>query len=262
MNEQDRQTIQGLFARLAEVERNATPRDAGAEGFIGQEIARQPGAPYYMAQTIVMQDYAMQQAQSRIAELEQRNAELEEAQAARPASGGGFLGGLFGSSQPPVPRGGSVPSVPRNQANAQPQSYGSQPYGAPQAPAGSPWGGQQGMGQPGMGQPGMPPQGMPPQGMAPGAMGRGGFGGGGFLAGAAQTAMGVAGGVLLGNAIAGMFGGNEAHAAPATPPAETPAADNSAADDTPADDPSPADDLGASDGGGFFDDFFGGSDEV
>ncbi|MCB4769874.1 DUF2076 domain-containing protein [Ancylobacter sp. Lp-2] len=257
MNEQDRQTIQGLFARLAEVERNAAPRDAGAEGFIGQEIARQPGAPYYMAQTIVMQDYAMQQAQSRIAELEQRNAELEEAQASRPASGGGFLGGLFGSSQAPAPRGGSVPSVPRSPANTQQPPYGSQPYGAPQAPAGSPWGGQQGMGQ----------QGIPPQGMAPGAMGRGGFGGGGFLAGAAQTAMGVAGGVLLGNAIAGMFGGNEAHAAPATPPAETPAADtsaadNSAADNAPADDPSPADDLGASDGGGFFDDFFGGSDEI
>ena len=31
--------------------------------------------------------------------------------------------------------------------------------------------------------------------------------GGGFLAGAAQTAVGVAGGVLLGNAIAGMFAG-------------------------------------------------------
>ncbi len=31
--------------------------------------------------------------------------------------------------------------------------------------------------------------------------------GGGFMAGAAQTAMGVAGGVLLGNAIGGMFAG-------------------------------------------------------
>ncbi|WP_139043988.1 DUF2076 family protein, partial [Allomesorhizobium alhagi] len=50
--------------------------------------------------------------------------------------------------------------------------------------------------------------------------------GGGFLAGAAQTAMGVAGGVLLGNAIAGMFGGNQAQAAE---PAET--ADNEAAPD-------------------------------
>jgi hypothetical protein len=38
-------------------------------------------------------------------------------------------------------------------------------------------------------------------------------GGGGFMAGAAQTAMGVAGGVLLGNAIGGMFGSSEATAA-------------------------------------------------
>lgn len=43
-------------------------------------------------------------------------------------------------------------------------------------------------------------------------MGRPGFGGGGFLAGAAQTAMGVAGGVLLGNMIMNAFDGNEAQA--------------------------------------------------
>ncbi|HET8727189.1 MAG TPA: DUF2076 domain-containing protein [Alphaproteobacteria bacterium] len=36
--------------------------------------------------------------------------------------------------------------------------------------------------------------------------------GGGFLAGAAQTAMGVAGGVLLGNMLADAFGGGEAFA--------------------------------------------------
>jgi hypothetical protein len=41
-------------------------------------------------------------------------------------------------------------------------------------------------------------------------------GGGGFLAGAAQTAMGVAGGVFLGNMIADAFGGgDEAKAADA-----------------------------------------------
>lgn len=37
--------------------------------------------------------------------------------------------------------------------------------------------------------------------------------GGGFLAGAAQTAMGVAGGVLLGNMLMGLFEGDEAQAA-------------------------------------------------
>jgi hypothetical protein len=59
-------------------------------------------------------------------------------------------------------------------------------------------------------------QGMPPQ-MAPGMGGMApARGGGGFLAGAAQTAMGVAGGVLLGNMIAGAFsGGDEAKAADA-----------------------------------------------
>ena len=69
--------------------------------------------------------------------------------------------------------------------------------------------------------------------------------GGGFLAGAAQTAMGVAGGVLLGNAIAGMFGGSEAQAAESAPAETAPAEDASAADE----------------GGGFFDSFFGGGEE-
>ncbi|TIS75353.1 MAG: DUF2076 domain-containing protein [Mesorhizobium sp.] len=65
--------------------------------------------------------------------------------------------------------------------------------------------------------------------------------GGGFLAGAAQTAMGVAGGVLLSNAITGMFGGSEAQAT--EPAASQP--DEAAAD--------PAGDAG-SDGGGDFGD--------
>jgi len=60
-------------------------------------------------------------------------------------------------------------------------------------------------------------------------------GGSGFLAGAAQTALGVTGGVLLGSAIAGMFGGGgEANAAeadvPADPPAEDPGIDDGGGD--------------------------------
>ena len=246
MNEQDRQAIQGLFARLAEVERNAPPRDADAEGFIREETARQPGAPYFMAQTIVMQDYALQQAQARIAELEQQKRELDEAQSGRPASGSGIFGGLFGSSQSPASRG-SVPAVPRG-------GQQDSPYAAPQqASPAQPWGGPQGQGQGYGAQPGMAPGGIG------GAMGRGGFGGGGFLAGAAQTAMGVAGGVLLGNAIGSLFGGGEAHAA-APEVIEEVVPQN----DPPADDPNPGDDPGTSDGGGFFDDFFGGggSDDI
>ena len=58
--------------------------------------------------------------------------------------------------------------------------------------------------------------------------------GGGFLAGAAQTAVGVAGGMMLGNAVASLFGGNEAHAAEP--------------------DPGNGDESGGEESGGFFDD--------
>jgi uncharacterized protein len=181
MDQNDRQAIEGLFSRLSEVERNAAPRDDEAEAFIGQQVARQPAAPYFMAQTIVVQEQALEAAQARIEEL--------EAQAAQP-QGDGFLGGLFGSSSRRLSGAGARGSVPR---------VGRAPLGAPAMPAQS--------------------------GAAPGhAMGQ--RGGGSFLGGAAQTAMGVAGGLLLGNMIGGMLAG-DANAADA--PAE--AGQDMAADD-------------------------------
>jgi hypothetical protein len=56
---------------------------------------------------------------------------------------------------------------------------------------------------PGYGGPGYPP----PYGYQQPYYGGGGFGGGGFLAGAAQTALGIAGGVLLANAAMSLFDG-------------------------------------------------------
>ncbi|RUV48448.1 DUF2076 domain-containing protein [Mesorhizobium sp. M5C.F.Ca.IN.020.29.1.1] len=184
MDRNDQQAIGNLFEKLANVERQTPPRDAEAERFINDQIARQPGAPYYMAQTIVVQEQALNAAQSRIEELEQQ---------AQQSAGGGLLGGLFGGG---ARRSGSVPWVGRTAA------------AVPQEPL----------------------SGNDRQ-----------RAGGGFLAGAAQTVMGVAGGVLLGNAIAGMFGGSEAQAT--EPAASQP--DEAAAD--------PAGDAG-SDGGGDFGD--------
>ncbi len=141
MDRNDRQAIASLFDRLAEVERRSPHRDAEAEAFIRQQIAQHPPAPYYLAQTVVVQQQALEAAQARIAELE---------------AGAARGGGIVGRQQRQVPQ----PD----------RGYGVQPAG--------PWGG------------------------------------GGFLAGAAQTAMGVAGGVLLGNMIAGaLFGGGDAYAA-------------------------------------------------
>jgi hypothetical protein len=162
MDRNDQQAIEGLFTRLAEAERAAPARDAAAEEVIARAIQTQPGAPYYMAQTIVVQQAALEQAQARLDAL--------EAERARPqAGGGGFLASLFG--------GGAARPAPRGAAPAGPASAALREQRA--------------------------------------------GGGGGFLAGAAQTAVGVAGGVLLGNAIAGMFAGDAAMAED-LPPEEAP----------------------------------------
>lgn len=117
MDRNDSNAIEQLFGTLAAVERQSPPRDAEAEAFIRERIAAQPGAPYYMAQTIVVQEQALEAAHARIQEL--------EAQASRPS--GGLLGGLFGDSRPPARgaaspagRAGSVPRVARPASPAQP----------------------------------------------------------------------------------------------------------------------------------------------
>ncbi|PLT99481.1 DUF2076 domain-containing protein [Sinorhizobium medicae] len=161
MDRDDRQAIEGPFARLADVERQSPQRDVEAEAYIHDQIARQPGAPYFMAQTTVVQEQALNAAQALIDELEREVA-------SRPPSGGGLLSGIFSDSrQSPRPTS-SVPHVGRPVEEATERAFSQvQPQRA----------------------------------------------GGGSLAGAAQTAMGVAGGVLLGNMIAGMFGGDEVQAA-------------------------------------------------
>jgi uncharacterized protein len=58
MDTNDRQAISGLFGKLAQVERQMPDRDVEAERFIADAISRQPGAPYYMAQTVVVQEQA------------------------------------------------------------------------------------------------------------------------------------------------------------------------------------------------------------
>jgi hypothetical protein len=140
---EDQQAIDGLFNRIEDVARNSPPRDRDAEGLIQQRLREFPPAPYYMAQTIIIQEQALQQAQARIAELESRQTQ------------GGFLGGLFGDTA--------------QQRRPEPSRAG-------------PWG-------------------------SPPDDNRRRQGGSGFLAGAAQTALGVTGGMLLGSAIAGMLTG-------------------------------------------------------
>ncbi len=104
MHAEEKHLIDGLFSRLREVEGHTAAREAQAEALINEHLARQPAAPYYMAQAIIVQENALQQLDGRVRELEAELEALKRAQqSAPPASSGGFLAGLFGGSRNPAP---------------------------------------------------------------------------------------------------------------------------------------------------------------
>ena len=133
MNAQEKQLIDLLFSKLQQTVAQSGPRDAQAEAQINQLMEKIPGAGYYMAQAIIVQQQALKQAETKITQLEQQT----------------------GSSQ------GFLPAQPT--ASAQKRQT-SQPALQPQQSQG-----------------------------------------GGFLAGAAQTALGIGGGILLANAGMALF---------------------------------------------------------
>ena len=109
MKSDEKTLIDGLFSRLREAEGQSAPRDAEAEAQINQHLVRQPAAPYYMAQVVLIQEAALKRLDQRVKELEAQVAQLQQS---RPSSGG-FLSGLFGGgardepapSQPGRPAG-------------------------------------------------------------------------------------------------------------------------------------------------------------
>ena len=120
---QERDLITTLLARLKSTA--GQPKDPEADTLIRQAAAEQPDAPYYLVQTVLIQDLSLHQAQNRITELEKQLTDAQVA-ASKPTS---FLGGLFGSSQPAAAPPASVPS-------AGPWSRSPQVAGPPPAPGG------------------------------------------------------------------------------------------------------------------------------
>jgi hypothetical protein len=175
---QERDLITTLLTRLKNTA--GQPKDPEADVLIRQAMQETPDAPYYLVQTVLIQDLSLHQAQNRIAELERQVADAQ----AKPTS---FLGNLFGSREP-------APPVPAPAPQAGPWTRGPQVAPPPPGP---------GYAQPGYAQ---PQQGYGPAGG--GMMGGGMMGGmgGGFLRSAAATAAGVAGGALLFQGISSLFG--------------------------------------------------------
>jgi len=146
--------------------RRAPPPDA----LIRQAMAEQPDGPYLLAQTVLIQDMTLHEAEARIAELQRQLA----AKAAAPAAATSFLGAR--GSVPSAgawPQQGAASGAAPAETPVWTQSRGSAPAAAAPSPGG-------------------------PQ-LLSGS-------GSGFLRQAAATAAGIAGGALLFQGIESLFG--------------------------------------------------------
>ena len=144
MTPQEQQLLQGLTDRVNQTQ--LTDKDPDAEQFIFQNLGKNSDSLYILAQTVLVQQYALDNATRQLADLKQqlteRNQQLEhlQQQAQQPAKHTSFLGSLLGTDDPPA-RPAPPPPPPQYQpvqyapvqTYAQPVQYG-QPmaYGMPQ----------------------------------------------------------------------------------------------------------------------------------
>jgi uncharacterized protein len=159
MTPQEESLLNDLIGRVQQTQ--LTEKDPEAEQLLLQTLGHNPNALYILAQTVLVQKYALEQATAQINQLRQQSQAAQQ-----PAHSTSFLGSLLGHRDPAPP-----PPPP-------PPGYGAPPppgYGAPPAqPYAQQW-------SP------VPSYGAPPP--PPG-------GGSSFLRTAATTAAGVAAGAL------------------------------------------------------------------
>ena len=109
MTPQEQQMIDGLINRIRNTE--VQNKDTDAEQHIRQGLGADPDALYVLTQTVLVQQYGLEQAQSQLNELKQQNQALQsrlqdqQQQAAQQkGSGGSFLSHIFGGgSNAPAP---------------------------------------------------------------------------------------------------------------------------------------------------------------
>ena len=181
MTPQEQQMLQGLTDRVNQTV--LQEKDPEAEQYLTQSLGRNPDALYILAQTVLVQQYALDQAKKQLDEAKQQLAQAQ--QAPQPVKHTSFLGSLLGTDRDDQPRQAPPPPPQQYQpvqgySPAQPQYAPPPQYGQPQ------------YGQPGYGGP-----------VA---------GGGGFLRGALQTAGGVAAGALAFEGIESLMHGFGEHA--------------------------------------------------
>jgi len=83
MTSQERELITTLLSRLKSTAGQL--KDPEADTLIRQAIAEQPDAPYYLVQTVLIQDLSLHQAQARITQLERQLSGADASKRPRPA---------------------------------------------------------------------------------------------------------------------------------------------------------------------------------
>ena len=168
MTPQEDQLLNALIDRLNQT--SLQEKDPDAEALLNQRLAGNPDALYMLAQTVLVQNIALDQAKAQINQLQ----EQMQQQRPQPAHTTSFLGRLLGErdEQPAPPQQQQAPAAGYQQVPpqyiAQPPQYGNPQFQPmPYAPAGQP----------------------------------------SFLRGAFQTAAGVAAGALAFETIESMFHG-------------------------------------------------------
>jgi hypothetical protein len=163
MTPQEQQMLKGLTDRINQTV--LEDKDPEAEQFLSQSLSRNPDSVYILAQTVLVQQYALDQAKKQLDEAKQQ---LQQAQ--QPVKHTSFLGSLLGTDEPRQP----APPPPQQYNQAQYQPVPNYPNSSPQQQYGQP-------------QYAQPPYAQPQYGAPQGNS---------FLGSALRTAGGVAAGAL------------------------------------------------------------------
>ena len=167
MTPQEQQLLMALAQRVNQAQ--LQEKDPDAENLLGRELGANPDAVYILAQTVLVQNIALDQAKAQVTQLQQQLQQQIQQARQQPAHSTSFLGRLLGEKEP-APSTPPPPSPSYQQAQQGYQPVPTQ-YSQPQHP---------------------PAQYAPPyQTASPIAPGQPSF-----LRGAMQTAAGVAAGAL------------------------------------------------------------------
>jgi hypothetical protein len=176
MTPQEQQLIDGLIGRIQATP--ATGKDQDADRYLHQHLDTVPDALYVLAQTVLVQQYGLNNAQQQMQAAQQQIADLQQqldqasSQMHPQQKQGSFLSHLFGADDTP-------PRPPQPAYQPVSTGYSQPPYGAPAY---------------------APPAVAQPTGYGYGS-------GGGFLRGALQTAAGVAAGEMMFQGMEDLFHG-------------------------------------------------------